>query len=137
MADIDHIICDTPEQAARLLETVHRLSGLDGRAYPYTTPISPADRVGYNDGSTVVVEAITRAVPLVGGKVAVPCVPRVAALLATLPAKSAALGLATKDAAALVTLAAARRKLVAEESPKESEELVSPLPVTERTLEKR
>ena len=30
-----------------------------GRTYPYTTPINPEDRIGFDDGSTVIIEQIT------------------------------------------------------------------------------
>lgn len=79
---MDHIVCDTVLEAARVALAIHRLSGiLGGRSFPYTTPLRPEDRVGPDDGSTVIVRRHVRPILLADGKIAVPVTPFVASLL--------------------------------------------------------
>lgn len=79
---VDCIICDTLLDVGRALLAIHRLRSLvDGRDYPYTTPLNPSDRVGPDDGSTVEIKRIVRPYKLADGKFAVPITPVVQRLL--------------------------------------------------------
>jgi hypothetical protein len=78
----DCIVVDTLLDVGRTLLAIHRLRALvDGRDYPYTTPLDPKDRVGPDDGSTVEIKRIVRPYKLADGKFAVPITPVIQRLL--------------------------------------------------------
>lgn len=79
---VECVVCDTLLEAGRVLLAVHRLNKLiNGRDFPYTTPLSPADRVGPDDGSTVIVRRHVRPYRMTDGKIAVPVTALVRALI--------------------------------------------------------
>jgi hypothetical protein len=74
------IPCPTKEDAAAIELAVQRATG---RAFPYTVPLRPEDRHGYDDGSTVTIERVTAPVELADGSLAYPLSTRTEAMLAT------------------------------------------------------
>lgn len=86
MADVtvECLICDSLLEAARAQIAIHRLSKLlDGRDFPYLTPVSPGDRIGPDDGSTVEIKRHVRPYRLADGKIAVPITAIVRRLLSS------------------------------------------------------
>ena len=50
------IKCRDIEEANEIEAAISKASGI---TFPYTTPINPEDRIGYDDGSVVSIERIT------------------------------------------------------------------------------
>lgn len=112
-----HIVCANLLEVVWVQAVVNRLSELvDGRKLPYTTPLRPEDRVGYQDGSTVEVKRLTRPVRLADGTIAVGLGPVVRRLLEQAQTRTAAeLGTNATRRTRLLALLAAKRDLAENE----------------------